>query len=95
MAGNHVLLDCGRPWVLLGHLKKRSVRVGAGDSVRIGQRLGAVGNTGNTGEPHLHIHAQLPGDKEAPFSGDPLPMRLDGRYLHRNALIDIGYESTR
>src|SRR5918994_5222868 len=34
MAGNHVFLECGASWILLGHLQKGSVRVRAGDSVQ-------------------------------------------------------------
>ena len=89
MAGNHVLLNCGTNWILLGHLQKGSVRVGAGDSVRVQDWLGRVGNTGNTGEPHLHIHAQRPGSAAAPMSGDPLPIRFGHRYPVRNARIKI------
>lgn len=87
LAGNHVLLACGGAWVLLGHLQEGSVQVREGDTVAQGQALGRVGNTGNTSEPHLHLHAQRPGTKEAPLGGDPLPIRLDGRYLPRNARI--------
>lgn len=87
MAGNHVLLACRDAWVLLGHLREGSVRVRDRDAVAQGQEIGRVGNTGNTDEPHLHIHAQRPGTKEAPLGGDPLPIRLDGRYLPRNARI--------
>jgi murein DD-endopeptidase MepM/ murein hydrolase activator NlpD len=87
MAGNYVLLNCGASWILLGHLRKGSVRVEAGDSVETGDWVGQVGNTGNTGEPHLHIHAQRPGTTEAPLSGEPLPIRFGNRYPVRNARI--------
>jgi hypothetical protein len=87
MAGNHVLLASGKAWVLVGHLRAGSVRVRTGDLVRAGELLGAVGNSGNSGEPHLHIHAQRPGTKATPFSGDPIPITFDGRYLVRNARI--------
>ena len=49
-----------------------------------GHVLGRVGNSGNTGEPHLHVHAQRPGSTIAPLSGEPVPIRLGGRYLVRN-----------
>jgi hypothetical protein len=90
MAGNHVLLSCGSAWVLLGHLQTGSVRVAPGDSVHVGTPLGRVGNTGNTSEPHLHIHAQRPGTDVVPLGGEPLPIRLDGRYLARNDRITSG-----
>ncbi|HYF23985.1 MAG TPA: M23 family metallopeptidase [Caulobacteraceae bacterium] len=84
MAGNHVRIACRGVEVLLAHLRPGSVRVKAGRTVETGQPAGEVGNTGNTNAPHLHIHAQRPGTAEAPFSGEPVPMLLDGRYLVRN-----------
>jgi hypothetical protein len=87
MAGNHVLLECDGIWVLLGHLQRGSVAVRAGQQTRAGQLVGQVGNTGNTDEPHLHVHAQRPGAADAPFSGDPLPISFAGRYPVRNARI--------
>ena len=84
MAGNHVLLRCTQADVLLGHLKPGSVKVAIGQLVSTGQPIANVGNSGNTGEPHLHIHAQLPGTAAEPFSGSPLPLRFNGRFLVRN-----------
>jgi hypothetical protein len=97
MAGNYVMLDCGGTWVLLGHLQQGSVAVREGDAVGTGVALGRVGNSGNTGEPHLHIHAQGPGTKAEPMSGEPLAMRIDGRYLARNARVTVssGEDSVR
>jgi hypothetical protein len=87
MAGNHVILQCGSAWIVLGHLQKGSVQVAAGQCLAQGQPLGRVGNTGNTGEPHLHIHAQWPGTAEAPLSGEPPPIRFDQHYPVRNGRI--------
>ena len=84
MAGNHVLLRCKDADVLLGHFKPGSLRVKVGDQVTVGSRIAEVGNTGNTGEPHLHIHVQRSGTASEPLSGDPLPVRFDGRFLVRN-----------
>jgi Peptidase family M23 len=84
MAGNHVLLACGTFEILLGHLQQGSVRVGIGSTVGTETLLGRVGNTGNTGEPHLHIHAQRIGTTAMPLGGEPLPIRLNGRYPVRN-----------
>lgn len=87
LAGNHVLLDCEPAWVLLAHLRRGSLRVVTGQRVETGRALGRVGNTGNTGEPHLHIHAQRPGTTEAPLSGEPLPVRFGGWYPARNTRL--------
>ena len=57
LIGNHVILYCKGYSILLAHLKKNSVSVSVGDHVEEGHFIGKVGNTGNTSEPHLHIHA--------------------------------------
>jgi hypothetical protein len=40
-----------------------------------------MGNSDSSSEPHLHIHAQLPGTFIAPYSGAPIPMRVNSQYL--------------
>ncbi len=92
MAGNHVILECGSVWIVLGHLQRGSVAVHAGQLTERGHGLGLVGNSGNTGEPHLHVHAQRPGSTSAPLSGEPVPIRLGGRYLVRNDRVRAGRE---
>jgi murein DD-endopeptidase MepM/ murein hydrolase activator NlpD len=82
--GNFVLVECDDAHVLVGHMRSGSVRVHPGDYVTTDTTLGEVGNSGNSDQPHLHIHAQRPGRPWDPFIGDPLPIRLDGRYLARN-----------
>ena len=57
--GNSVVLrlETGT-YLLIAHLKPGSVRVETGDDVAEGDPLGACGNSGNTSEPHIHIHHQ-------------------------------------
>jgi len=82
--GNHVILRCGAVEIVFAHLRQGSLAVGPGDSVAAGDRLGEVGNSGASTEPHLHIHAQRPAPEGAPpISGDPLAIRIDGRFLVR------------
>ena len=83
MTGNHVVLRCGAAQVLLAHLRRGSVSAAVGQVVRTGQKVGEVGNSGNSDAPHLHIHAQRPGRPEALFAADPLPIRLNGEYSVR------------
>ncbi len=92
--GNFVLLRCDKADVLLAHFRQGGVAIAVGDEVVTGQLLGEVGNSGNTNEPHLHIHAQRPGSKATPFDGDPLPIvfgdasqGIGYRYLVRNSRI--------
>jgi murein DD-endopeptidase MepM/ murein hydrolase activator NlpD len=59
--GNHVFIDTGAETVRLGHLRAGSVLVRPGDSVRAGQPIGRVGNSGHSSEPHLHVQADQDG----------------------------------
>jgi len=72
--GNYALIRCGHFDILLAHLRQGSLRIALGDLVHQGQSIGALGNSGASDMPHLHIHAQR---------GKPSPMRIDGRYLVR------------
>jgi hypothetical protein len=50
-----------------------------------------VGNSGGCNQPHLHIRVQKPGSVKAPYSGDLLPERFNGRYLVRNDRVLLPY----
>ncbi|MEW2067277.1 M23 family metallopeptidase [Streptomyces sp. NPDC007346] len=55
--GNHVTLDLGEgTYAVYAHAQRGSLQVKAGDTVRAGQQIARVGNSGNTTEPHLHFH---------------------------------------
>ncbi|HEY6548564.1 MAG TPA: M23 family metallopeptidase, partial [Vicinamibacteria bacterium] len=57
IAGNHVVIEHnGNEFSLYAHLKTGSVPVQAGQTVKRGQILGALGMSGNVTEPHLHFH---------------------------------------
>ncbi len=89
LAGNYVLIDCGGIHVLLAHMQRGSVGANAGMQLSVGQTVGKVGNSGNSAEPHLHIHAQLPGSSDRIFDGAPQPLRFGGRYLSRNDILHV------
>lgn len=58
--GNHVMIRIEETgtYLVIAHLKEGSVAVETGDVVEEGQLLGECGNSGNTSEPHIHIHHQ-------------------------------------
>ncbi len=57
LAGNYIVLDIGSGYyVTYAHLQPASLRVAVGDDVKAGAVLGLVGNSGNSTEPHLHLH---------------------------------------
>ncbi len=80
-AGNHVVIACNGIEVELAHLRKGSIVVQAGDRLGVGDRIGRVGNSGNTSEPHLHVHAVDPRTRLA------VPITFDGRTPVRNTLF--------
>jgi len=89
VAGNHIVIQCNNSDVYVGvaHLMQGSVLVKAGDRVAVGQALARVGNSGQTSEPHLHIHAKRGGRPESILDGEGVPMRFGGRWLIRNSVI--------
>jgi Peptidase family M23 len=94
LAGNHVILRCGEAEILLGHFRQGSLAVQAGQTLRPGDAIAEVGNSGNSSEPHLHLNAQEPGTPDAPFSGAPIPVRINGRYLARNDRLHVRRSGT-
>jgi hypothetical protein len=79
--GNYVAIACEESdaVVYIAHMQQDSVKVAEGDRVRELDAIGRVGNTGNTSEPHLHIHAEK--------DGVGIPIEFEGDFLIRNNLI--------
>jgi hypothetical protein len=72
--GNHIVLDHGTgEYTVFAHLMAGSATVAAGDRVETGQPLAACGNSGDSVEPHLHVHAQ---NAAAVGEGEGLPLRF-------------------
>jgi murein DD-endopeptidase MepM/ murein hydrolase activator NlpD len=75
-AGHYVVIhsDAGPDFVFM-HLQDGSTLVGAGQRVAAGQRIAAVGNTGESEGPHLHFELWPGGWYSSPASQpvDPLP----------------------
>lgn len=82
-AGNYLALALGDGrHVLYEHLQPGSLRVAVGDRVERGQVIAALGFTGDSTGPHLHLHVA---DAAAPLAAEGLPYvferyRLLGRF---------------
>lgn len=81
ITGNYVSLKCEneKATLYIAHMKENSVLVEKGDLIQAGEKIGEVGNSGNTSEPHLHIHAEI--------DGKGVPILFDGKFLVRNQLV--------
>lgn len=88
-AGNFIAVDCGEFIVILAHLRQGSIVVAAGDGVEPGDPLGEMGNSGNSSEPHLHLHAQRGLPTDAPLGGEPLWLSINGQFPVRNERIIV------
>ena len=88
-AGNHVYIDCQKEniQVLLAHLRKGSLVAKEGSLIEIGDLIGQVGNSGNTIEPHLHIHARQGGTVDKVISGSGIPILFNGWFPVRNNIL--------
>ena len=87
-SGNGVVLQCGDYHVHLHHFKQGTVLPALGDRVSVGQKIGLIGNSGNTIEPHLHLHVETVVEQGKPrVHGKPVHMRFNGRFLARGDCI--------
>jgi Peptidase family M23 len=90
-AGNHVIISCNARdiQVLLAHMQRNSLRMPTSTAVKIGDQIGQIGNSGNTTEPHLHIHASIGGTPDKFTSGLGLPILFQRVFLERNDVVTI------
>ena len=84
-AGNHVVIRVAdSQYLLIAHMQPGSLRASGGDIVKTGDAIGLVGNSGNTSEPHIHIHLQDQPTFDPGATGLPLSFssyRADGLAL--------------
>lgn len=73
--------------MLLAHLQQDSLQVAEGDELQVGDPVGLIGNSGNTTEPHLHIHAQRPAEGDDWMAGAPLAITFDGTFRPKGSIV--------
>ncbi len=70
LGGNYIILDLGKDiYAFYGHLKPGSLLVREGDTVKKGQVIGQIGNSGNSDIPHLHFQV----NRRIPIRGEAVP----------------------
>ena len=92
IAGNHVTLDLGGGrYAIYAHMAPHSVTVHVGDRVKTGDKLGLLGNSGNTTGPHLHFQIS---DRPSTLDTTALPfvfekMVVEGRMVANLDEIEV------
>jgi hypothetical protein len=88
LGGNYVVLDIGGRhdrFAFYAHAIPGSLTVKVGDHVTSGQLLGKLGNSGNSGAPHLHFHvcdgSGPMGSMDESFFCDGVPYTFDSFQL--------------
>ena len=69
-------------YIFIAHMQQGPVQVEVGDEVRTGELLGLTGNSGNSSEPHTHIHIQE--------TADILDFQAAGIPLHSGSVVVNG-----
>jgi hypothetical protein len=73
--GNYVIINHRNgEYAAYCHLQEGSIRVKPGDKVEKGEVVASVGNTGNSGAPHLHFQLM---DSRDFFAANGLPMMFE------------------
>ncbi len=87
--GNHVVIQTAdNEYVFVAHMQEGSVRVRPGDDVRAGDMLGLTGNSGNSSEPHIHIHIQDTPDM-LDFQATGIPLRFASAIVDGELQADV------
>ena len=87
IAGNRVIIDMGSGYyAMYAHLAPGSVQLHVGDHVRQGQKIGQLGNTGNSSAPHLHFQVM---DRPSSLDDTSLPFVFDHMNLEGRVPLDL------
>ena len=85
--GNHVVVEVAPgEYLFIGHLQPGSVTANVGDRIVVGHLIGRVGNSGNSSEPHVHLHVQ---DSPRVYFGEGIPFYFH-QYAHAGRVIERG-----
>ncbi|MFJ8979179.1 M23 family metallopeptidase [Streptomyces sp. NPDC102282] len=96
IVGNHLVLDLGDgTYAAYAHLRRGSLQVRAGDTVRTGQLLARCGNSGNSTEPHVHFqlmdHPDLDVARGIPFTWRGIGVPANGEVFTAGETVGDGW----
>jgi hypothetical protein len=86
--GNTIVIQQGNSYLILGHLKKNSIRVDVGDNINADDYIAEAGNSGYSERPHLHmqlVHSLT----ENFWYGKGVSIQFKNKNLYKNRIIDV------
>ncbi len=87
VAGNFVTIESPEGFIVfMCHMKKNSIRVAPGTLIKEGEKIGEVGNSGNSLSPHLHLNVFH--DIDSALTGHSLL-----RYLNADHLLPFTFSN--
>lgn len=80
--GNRIVLEVApEQYLFIAHLRAGTIRILPGQRVRQGDVAGKAGNSGNSSEPHVHLHLQ---DTPVPGGGEGIPFYFSNYLVPKN-----------
>jgi Peptidase family M23 len=86
--GNTIVIKNDNRYLLLGHLKKESIKVKSYDKVNAGDLIAEAGNSGYSERPHIHIQL-IESSTDNYWKGAGISILFMGKNLYKNKIIDI------
>jgi hypothetical protein len=86
--GNMIVIKHGNNYMILGHLKKDSIRVAAGNNLMEGDFIAEAGNSGYSERPHIHIQL-INSLTDNYWTGKGISIQFKRKNLYKNRFIEV------
>ncbi len=86
--GNTVVIRQNNLYLLLGHLKKGTIKVKEGDNISSGDPVAEAGNSGLSERPHLHMQL-MKSETLNYWKGTGICIKYGHKNLYKNRLIEM------
>jgi hypothetical protein len=86
--GNMIVIRQGNNYLILGHLKKDSIRVTAGNNLMEGDFIAEAGNSGYSERPHIHIQL-INSLTDNYWTGTGISIQFKRKNLYKNRFIEV------
>jgi hypothetical protein len=86
--GNSIIIRKDNKYLILGHLKKGSIKLEEGDSVLKNDMIAEAGNSGYSERPHIHMQL-IECLTDNYWQGLGISIRFKNKNLYKNRVVDV------